>query len=170
MRNIHEVELFGMEIEIKEFSAVEGMHLLSTLAAPNPKQLLSGCRIKIGDDFVLLKNAALINEHVFDRAQIISPFQSLLGICKLVEDANFAFISKWNPVAVPHRFVSGARSVSPQATPSVINQLIQEGAATKKELEEYYSVLDAFQMLDILTAKGVNAAYAHEAAERERNK
>lgn len=170
MRNIHEKSMFGMEFEIKEYSAVDGLSILFSKKRPHPLEILKGCKIKSNGVLIPLSNVNVVNELLYDRAEILPPAAVLVALVKIIEEINFGFIATWKAVDVPYRFVSESKTVSPASTPSIINQLIQDGVATKKELEEYYSLLDAFQMLDIMTAKGVNAAYAQEAADRERKK
>lgn len=71
----------------------------------------------------------------------------------VVYDFSFGFLKTWKGVKVPRRFISDAKSVSTEYTDPLISQLIQEDYASLRELEEYYSLEDAFRMFDIMTAK-----------------
>lgn len=168
MRKVEILKFFGLEFEVTQFSAVEGLEILFPKSPVHPVVALNGTKIKVGGEFVPLKGRELINELLVDKAEIVPPYGVLMALLKLVDDINFGFLKTWKSVKVPSRFVSGARTVSSDATPSIIAQLIQDNVASQKELEEYYSLEDAFKMLDVMTAKGVNAAYAAEAAETER--
>lgn len=168
MKKKTELEMFGIFFEVEQFSATEGLEILFTKDKIHPTRYLSKCVMVKGNERFDMGVAANINRHLFDRAKIVPPTGVLSALIKLVDSFNFEFLVGWDAVKVPSRFISGARTVSSKGTPSIIAQLIQDGIATKKELEEYYSLEDAFQMLDVMTAKGVNAALANEAAERER--
>lgn len=170
MRDKTNISMFGLSFEVTQFSAVTGLEILFSKERVRPEKYLSCCVLVRDGNRIEMGAPSAINELIEDEAGIVPPAGVLAALIKLIHSFNFSFISTWEAVRVPGRFISGARTVSTKGTPSIISQLIQDDVATKRELEEYYSLKDAFQLLDIMTAKGVNAALAQEAADRDRKK
>lgn len=170
MRKTEEFSAFGITIEVTQFSATEGLEILFSKNKQDVLKMFSSSKIKTENGFESIKTKQQINFIFEDIAGILPPVTVLTAMMKLVENFNFGFLSEWNSVKVPERFTSNSRSVSSKNTPSIVAQLIQDGIANKRELEEYYSLQDAFEMLDIMTAKAVNAALSQEAAERAAKK
>ena len=163
MINTVSFEAFGVKYKTKQFAAAKALRLMDRLAWVHPVDLLETTEA----DGVCLDTPEAINKAILDRAGILAPREVLNGILALVKEANYGFISAWKGVKVPRRFINeAATTISTHADP-LISVLIQEDVATLKELEEYYSLEDAFTMFDIVMAKNVNAALSHEAAMNE---
>lgn len=160
---------FGIEYRTVQFSAVEGIQFLGDQGDLHPTQLLQKtearlCAKKGLGEWVRLDDPGCINTAVFDMANVLPPRDVLNGVMSLIRDFNFGFMGEWQSAKIPNRFIEGIKTVSSNHTESLISQLIQDEVATLKELEEYYSLEDAFKMFDILLVKGINTALSNEAA------
>lgn len=115
----------------------------------------------------LLDSKEAINYLVIDAAGVLAPRIVLNGILSLVNDYNFKFMDGWKSVKVPPRFTEQSASVTSKNVDPMASQLIQDDVASLRELEEYYSLEDAFKMFDTIMVKGVNSALSHEAATKK---
>ncbi|ABL96831.1 hypothetical protein BcepF1.100 [Burkholderia phage BcepF1] len=159
-------EAFGVKYRTKQFAAARGLELLSDEDV-YPTDFLEKTEVLFEGAWLSLKDEENIDRAIRDEAKILAPRVVLDGILFVVHDFNFGFLKNWKGVKVPRKFLSEAKSVATDYADPIIAQLIQDDMASLKELEEYYSLEDAFKLFDILTAKGVNIAYQHEQAERE---
>lgn len=162
-----EFDAFGINYRCKQFDAVSGLEILDQLTAASPQQMLGLTEVEFNCQWHPLADAANINAYVYDLAGVISPLMALRAVMSIVQEFNFGFLATWRGVRIPGRFISGAKSVSTEHAKPLVAQLQQNGTATLKELEEYYSLHDAFKMFDVNVAKGVSEAYAQEAAAKE---
>lgn len=153
---------FGVKYRTTQFSAVTGLEFTSRTADLHPCEILGQTDVKIGAVWRSLSDPKVINMGVTDKARVVSPLMVLNGIISLVRDFNFAFIDNWRGVKVPTRFLDQTNSVSSENIDPIVRQLIQDDVATLKELEEYYSMEDAFKLFDTLMVKGINQAIAQE--------
>ena len=165
MRKSREFVMFGVFYRVKQFSAVEGMVFLESDAdEPYPCDMLAYTEAKVIDGWASLAVATNVDELVRDMAGIQPPRVVLQGLTRLVHEFNFGFLHGWKGVKVPGRYTTGLASINSQHSDPMLAHLVQENIATLRELEEYYSLEDAFSMFDMSVAKGVNAARANEAA------
>lgn len=162
MRREEQFEVFGRKYKVKEFSAVHGMMLLDDANNVHPEDMLSDCKV-ILDGVEISLNWRNINAYVIDEAGVIPPLLVLKSVITKVDKFNYGFLSDWKSVKVPGRF-RGAQSEIPKHVPNMFSDLMQNGLATLKELETYYSLRDAFSMFDALVTKTLNEALAQEAA------
>jgi len=159
-------DAFGMSYRTAQFPAAGGMELMGHMIDMNPMDVL--CRTEArGPDgaWTRLDNRDSVNEFVRDALGIMPPILVLRGLTKIVNDFSFGFAREWKGVKIPARFRTGP--VDPKSSSYVdpmIAQILSEGMATLRELEEYYSLEDAFKMFDVIVAKSVNSALAHEVA------
>lgn len=167
MRKTKEYEFFGQKYRVKQFSAVDGVSYLFAKDY-NLEEYLSCSEVMINSEWEKLDSKEKINKYVIDCAGVIAPTIVISALLKFIEELNFAFIPDWKPVKVPTRFLSGAKKIEAHSTHGIISQIIQDGAATKRELEEYYSLHDAFEIMDVMTVKGLNAAISSEMTMKER--
>ncbi len=131
----------------------------------HPCDMLSQTSAQRADgSWATLDNQAAINDHVVDAANVLAPRLVLNALLSLVGDFNFKFMEGWKAVKVPARFADGATTVTSKNVDPMASQLIQDGVATLRELEDYYSLEDAFKMFDTIMVKGVNSALSHEAS------
>ncbi|QOV06248.1 hypothetical protein CPT_Maja_028 [Burkholderia phage Maja] len=160
-------EAFGVKYRTTQFAAVRGLEILSKGDDIYPTEFLEKTEVLLGDEWLSLKEEENIDRGIRDEAGILAPRVVLDGVNVVVNEFNFGFLKAWKGVKVPRKFLSDAKSVSTEYSEPIVAQLVQDEMATLRELEEYYSLEDAFKLFDILTAKGVNLAYQHEQAERE---
>lgn len=164
-KKIKKFTAFGVSYETQQHSAVFGSALIGGNATASPIDLLSTTFVVTSDQRrIQLDSRESINELVVDKANIICPNIVLRGILSIIHEFNFKFIESWRGVKVPRRFYDDAQSIKSDNLDPMISQIIQEGSATLKELEDYYSTEDAFKLFDAIMVKGVNAALSHEAS------
>jgi hypothetical protein len=154
---------FGRKYRTRQFSAIEALSIMMRDEDAHPSEILKYTEV-FNIDWHRLDNNAAINEYVEDVTEIVAPLLILVGIMGIVRDHNFGFLYKWKGTKVPARFTSDAKSVKSEHVGPMIQQLVQDGMATYRELEEYYSLEDAYKMFDIGVVKSVNSAYAYEEA------
>jgi hypothetical protein len=159
-------EMFGVSYRSIQFSAVRALEMI---AAQNvsPLEALERTSVLVGEDWVELDSRERVNQYVRDRAELISPHLVLRGLLKTVGDHSCGIAKGWKGVKIPTRFTADGQGLTTRRSAHVdpvVETILQHDAATLRELEEYYSLEDAFKMLDVIVAKGVNDALAQEAA------
>lgn len=159
-------DAFGVQYRVTQFPAVTCMAMLGTITSPVEE--LSRTEVKAQTGWVLLDNRAAINEYVVDKVNVLPPVIVLRGILRLVHDHSFAFTKEWKGIKIPLRLQGDGEIKNSTHIQPMMAQILTEGMATLRELEEYYSLEDAFKMFDIIVAKSVNSALAHEAASKRR--
>ncbi len=163
MRKTQEFPLFGFKYQMKQISAVEGFERI--LKEDVPILPLLGT-VKI--DGVPLDNEAVINELVFDKIQVMQPRLVLKSLITIVNDFNFGFMDKRKEVRVPSYLRSESSIPNHTVDSPILAALIAEDKATLRELEEYYSLEDAFRLYDIIFAQKLNEAESQYAASKRR--
>lgn len=168
MRKEKKFELFGIEYKTMQFSAVEGFDMVDCLPIIQPLEMLKYTSVvKYDGSEFPLNIQRNIDLHVKDGVGRIAPALVLRALMQIVQNHSFGFLREWKGTQIPNRFLSGAKTVSSEYVEPVIANLVTANLATMKELEEYYSLYDAFVMFDAMLVKTVNEAYAQEAAEAE---
>ena len=166
-RKTENFEFFGNKFRIKQFAAVRGMEILEKENL-DPTEVLECTEVRTENgDWVLLDNDDDINKYVKDVINHIPPLNVMKILMSEVRLFNFRFLDGWAPVRIPSRFQSDAKSISSAYTQPIIANLMSEDYATLRELEEYYSLEDAFKMFNVMLTKAVNTALSHEAAEQK---
>lgn len=156
---------FGIKYRTEQFSAIRGLEMLARPDDIHPCELLAQTEVLTPHgEWVSLADQDAVNIYVADAIGIIAPRMALKGVLALVEEYNFKFMNGWRAVKVPTRFTDGAAMVKSSNIDPMASQLIQDGVATLKELEDYYSLEDAFKLFDTIMIKGVNAALSHESS------
>lgn len=158
--------IFGKEYKTVQFAAVPALEIMTNSHCMRPEEILRQTWAKDSDGhWTQLDSRELINRHVVDAIGAIPPRLVLQAILQFVNDFSFGFVAGWKGVKIPKRLIQGVSDPkeSQHADPLVAT-LFSENVASLRELEEYYSLEDAFKMFDVLVAKGVNAALANEAA------
>jgi len=156
--------MFGVKYRTTQFDAVSGLDLMELLRTVHPCEVLKKTEVEVMGNWVPLNDPDNVNFYVKDVLGIVPPLKVLIALSDTVSAFSFEFLSGWKGVKVPSRFISDAVSVSTAYSKPLITQLVQSGSASLKELEEYYSLEDAFKMFEINVAKGVNDALSSEAA------
>jgi hypothetical protein len=156
---------FGVKYRTRQFNAVLGLEIMGAARELHPTDLLSTTDVEISrGEWAGLADGNNINEYVRDAIGFLPSVLALRGLVEVVRDYNFAFVSNWKGVKIPRRLVDGAPSVKSEHVSPMVAQIVQDGAATLRELEEYYSLHDAFKMFDIIVVKGLNNALSNESA------
>ena len=157
---------FGVQYRTTQFPALPALDMLGDVKSP--MDLLSRTAVKIDGEWMALDSREAINKLVIDRAFVLPPVTVLRGITRLISDYSFSFAREWSGVKIPSRFKTAGEVKSSEHVSPMVSQIMQEGMATMRELEEYYSLEDAFKMFDVLVVKSVNSALSHEAASKGR--
>lgn len=170
MRKVINKFSFGNEYRIRQYSATEGFEFMTKMESESPTVLFKDTSVKVGAKrWVLLDNKKAINEYVKDVLDIVNCHDVLAEIMVFVIELNFGFLDSWKAVEIPSRLCASVDEKD-QAKPSddpVMSQLIANKIATMKELEEYYSLEDAFRMYNIYLSDNLNKALASEASYKE---
>jgi hypothetical protein len=161
-------DLFGVTYRTTQFAAVTALDIMARAGSVHPTENLRLTEVKTKGGWVRLDTAEAINEWVIDVLFAIPPNLVLNGVLKVVNEFSFGFTAGWTGVKIPSRFKSDDPPRESKYVDPLIAQLLQEEAATLRELEEYYSLEDAFKMFDVMVAKGVNAALAQESAMKKK--
>ncbi len=171
MRKETKFNAFGVEYKSKHFAAIPGFAVLAQPGDIHPLVLFADTHVKNEEgEWQPMSDPNIVNKYVVDVTGTLAPLLVLRSVVELVNDYNFGFLIGWQGVKVPTRFRSDLQAVHSTYSDPVISQLIQDGAATMQQLDEYYSLEDAFRLFDILVAKGVNTAKANEAAAKKSKK
>jgi hypothetical protein len=170
MRKVTNVTAFGSEYRIRQYSAVDGFEFMTKMESESPEILLKDTSIKVGaKKWVLLDNKESINEYVKDVLNIVDGHEAISKIISFVIEFNFDFLDHWKATEIPSRLcapIDDKDQIEFSDNP-VMAQLIANKIATMKELEEYYSLEDAFRMYDIYVEDSLNKALASEASYKE---
>ncbi|AWN08528.1 hypothetical protein HOV04_gp26 [Xanthomonas phage XcP1] len=158
---------YGVRYRTKQFTAIQGLEILSKTEKISPVDVLLNTEVQVDGVWLTLSDPFNINEYVKDATLILPAIAVLNGVVDLVRDYNFGFIGDWSGVKVPKRLTEQSSSVSSNHVSPMVSQIIQDGAATMRELEEYYSLQDAFKLFDVMVAKGLSEALANEAASKK---
>lgn len=169
-RQTKEFAMFGVAYRSREYPAIRGMEIFSLKREFHPFDLLEGTEAfdSVRGEWVPLTSRSAVNALVKDMAYIIAPRAVLQSLTEMVHDLNFEFARHWKGVRVPGRFRDGGDSVGSVHIPSMFGQMVTSKVATLRELEEYYSLKDAFVMFDAMTVSSINEALAHEAAAQKK--
>lgn len=157
-------DLFGVEYKTTQFPAITALQIMENAATMHPIDNLRQTFVRSGKEWKPLDSREAVNELVVDKAFILPPRIVLQAVLKTVNEFSFGFVTGWRGVRIPTRFTSGTAPKESRYVDPLIAQLLQEEVANLRELEEYYSLEDAFKMFDVMVAKGVNAALAQEEA------
>lgn len=160
-------DMFGVKYRSRQFCATIAMDMLSIKTEIAPTSMLAQTEVDFKGTWLPLDNEPNINLAVEDVIGQVAPVMVLRALVGIVHDFNFSFLDVWKGNKVPERFLSNARVVEAKSSTPLIFQLIQDGSASLRELEEYYSLEDAFKMFDIAVTKGINTALANEAATKK---
>lgn len=159
-------QMFGVNYKTTQYSALVGIDMLKRNNKAPYETLHKTCAIFDGVEYPL-SDPLNVDKYVEDVIAGMAPRIVLDALLDIVNDFNFGFLINWKPVHVPQRFCANIDSIASAAVDPLVSSIVQAGSATLRELEEFYSLEDAFAMMDIMTAKGVNDALAHESAQEE---
>jgi hypothetical protein len=167
MRHSIEFDLFGNQYRNLEFAAVDGVDILcdDDDKKTHPLQMLKHCDVWNGEAWIPLNSRERINDLVTDAAKMSTPMQVLDALIVMVFKLNFDFLKTWKPVNIPKRLLSDVPDdLEASRIDPVISLIVMSDKATMRELEEYYSTVDAFKIYDMIAVENVNRALGTEAA------
>jgi hypothetical protein len=166
-RKSREFSAFGVKYRTTQFAAMRGLELIDEHKNVHPCEMLELTEVYGPDEnWHSLAYEDNVNSYVEDSIGVIPPLLVLKAIADLVNEYSFGFLVGWKGVRIPSRFTDGFRPVTTHHAQPLVSQLVQDKTAELRDLEEYYSLEDAFKMFDIMVAKGVNEALANEAASK----
>lgn len=167
MRKKKNFPLFGFNYQMTQLSAMVAFDRI-TSDSTDILPLMESVSI----DGVPLNNRAIINEKVVDKIGWIKPRLVLNALIFEINDFNFGFLNIRKQVKVPSHLLSGDRPepLSKQYMDSspILAMLVSEGKTTLRELEEYYSLEDAFRLYDIIFFDKLDEAEANYASMKRR--
>lgn len=160
-------DVFGVEYRTVQFPAIAALAVMENAERIHPTDNLRLTEVKHDGKWYALDSREAINKYVIDAAFILPPRLVLQAVLKIVNEFSFGFVNGWRGVKIPSKFISGVAPRESRHVDPLVAQLLQEDVASMRELEEYYSLEDAFKLFDVMVAKGVNAALAQEAAAKD---
>ena len=175
MRKVKTADLFGHNYRMTQLSAAsafEQMYLAS--GGDDLLPLVSTVEFINAENgaAIRLDNAAAINANVKDRIDVMKPRLVLSALYQAVHEFNFGFLENRKAVKVPRHLTSDldveVRSVEGESP--ILATLIAEGKATLRELQEFYSLEDAFLIYDVLFIEKLNNAEIQHAAMKSAKK
>lgn len=173
MRKTKTATLFGHTYRLTQLPAAAAFDQMYSKEQDDILPLISTVEFvhANGTAAVRLDNAASINAHVYDRLNVMKPRMVLAALYQAVHEYNFGFLDSRKPVKVPRYLRSDidveVRSV--EGSP-ILATLIAEGKATLRELQEFYSLEDAFLIYDVLFIEKLNTAEIQHAATQKSKK
>jgi hypothetical protein len=159
---------FGVSYRTKEFGAAESFAFLDRLDTLQPVDMLRYTEVLTeGGQWARLSDPQNINAYVRDICRALKAHEVLQALITLVRELNFGFLNTWKPVPIPSRFVSNAEHRKLDHIAPIMSRLISEHLASLNELQEFYSLNDAFDMYDVFANENLNKALSTEAASKE---
>ncbi|MEX3933144.1 hypothetical protein AB4Y32_15310 [Paraburkholderia phymatum] len=166
MREATNFNMFGVNYRARHFAAYGAVGMFGRLDEIDPTELLALTEVKDGEEWHSLGTPQNIDRFVRDVCGEVRPHEALEALMSLVKQYNFGF--KVPKYRVPHRFRSKvAPHDDPDGTHPVLAWLFVEGKATWRELQEDYSLEDAFKMHHQLLVSKVKAAEEAEQAQKD---
>ncbi len=170
-RRIEEFEAFGVRYRARDLSAADAFHLfLKPEIEFDPFAILIAAEAEAYDSeakaWVRLDSRHSINLLVCDKAHSIANHLVLNGVLIILKQRNVGFLlnGEWKPVKIPSRLQSGVDPVYTERIDPIFGSIVANHMATMKELQEFYSLKDAFELFDIMAIDSLNKALSNEAA------
>ncbi|MBC8640171.1 hypothetical protein IAG25_25400 [Caballeronia sp. EK] len=162
----------GVHYRTQEFSATEGLAITSHDAKKGgpvqPHHWLRLTEVQTPEgEWVSLSQPRNIDAYVKAIPAAVAPHIALAEVIDAVRGYNFDFLDTWKPVPVPTRFVTDLTPRKHEGVHPILSRLEGEHLASRRDLQEFYSLRDAFGMFDASCLRAVNAALAAEKAELE---
>ncbi|MFX1674389.1 hypothetical protein PWR63_19330 [Paraburkholderia sp. A2WS-5] len=166
MRETKYFSAFGVDYRTRHFAAYGAVGMFGRLDEIHPTELLALTEVRDGEEWHSLGSPQNIDRYVRDVLGIVRPHEVLAALMSLVKQYNFGF--KVAKVNVPHRFRSKTEEKDdPGGMHPVLSWLYTEKQASWRELQEDYTLEDAFRMHRELLKSKVKAALESEAAQKE---
>lgn len=165
-------ESFGVRYRITQMSAAAAFAVfIAPNSDPNPIDALAGMEVQDGENgWIPLNDEMSVNTLVRDTRTIVKPRLVLNGLIKVAFDYNCGFLKDRKRIKVPSYLRSVSNEHDTGDEDPVLSALIAEDKATLRELEEYYSLEDAFRIYDVSFRDKLVKAKAQHAAMKEAQK
>lgn len=162
-------ESFGVRYQVAQMSAAKAFAVfLAQGADPEPLEALAGMFVLDSErGAVPLNDEMSVNTFVRDTRTIVKPRLVLNGLIAVAFDFNCGFLKSRKHIRVPSYLRSKSEPQESEGEDPVLSVLIAEDKATLRELEEHYSLADAFRIYDIYFRDKLNKAEAQHAAIQE---
>lgn len=159
-RQTKEFEAFGVRYRVQQMAAYDAFRFVMMEAQPDPLEVLRGAHVQRDGAWVALDSAAAIDTCVRDAASILQPRQVLSGLISVVSDFNWGFLSTRKQERVPSYLRSDSKVRGVDGVSPIMSAIIAAGKASLRELQEFYSLRDAFEIFDVLFVDSLNKAQA----------
>ncbi|WP_017349814.1 hypothetical protein [Pantoea sp. A4] len=167
MRKVNQWSAAALTFKTREFDARTGSEIMFRINEVEPVDLLKETEVLVGGQWLPLTEEN-IDLHVHDEFAVLTPLNMLELLLNTVKEHNFGFVINRKSVRFPTRFQKDAgKMTQSEALDPLLAMIVGSGRATLRELEEYYSFRDAYDMADLITAETVNRLLANEQAEKE---
>ncbi|WP_261525992.1 hypothetical protein [Burkholderia multivorans] len=172
-RQAKEFESFGVRYRIQQMSAFEAFAFVMMKEEPNPIDILrsSAAEAKVDGRWVALDSAEAVDAYVRDVAGALQPRAVLNGLVRVATEYNWGFLNTRKQEKVPSYLRSDSTVRSVDGVSPIMGAIIATGKASLRELQEFYSLADAFQIFDVIFADQLNKAQAsYDAAQAMKTK
>jgi hypothetical protein len=162
-------ESFGVRYQVTQMSAAKAFAVfLAQGADPEPLDALAGMVVLDSErGAVPLNDQVSVNTFVRDTRTIVKPRLVLNGLVAVAFDFNCGFLKSRKRIKVPSYLRSDSEPQELGGEDPVLSALIADDKATLRELEEYYSLEDAFRIYDVFFNAQLSKAKAQHAAMKE---
>lgn len=165
MRKTAALNVYGVKYMAKQLAAADAFEWMTT---PDDEESMMVILRSVSIDGVPLDSAAVVNDKVRDPINVMRPRLVLKELLRIVGKFNFGFLDERKQVKVPTYLKSDTEARLVEGESPIMGVLISENRASLRELEEYYSMEDAFRLYDIVFIDKLNAAEANHAAYKKR--
>ncbi|MFA8389732.1 hypothetical protein ACEPUD_06340 [Burkholderia ubonensis] len=159
-RQTMEFESFGVRYRVRQMAAYDAFRFFMMEEQPDPVEVLQGAEVKADGCWVALDSAEPINAYVRDTKGILQPRTVLSGLISFVSDFNWGFLKDRKQEKVPKYLQSDSQVRGVEGVSPIMGTIMAAGKASLRELQEFYSLHDAFQIFDVLFFDQLNKAQA----------
>lgn len=145
-------EISGLSVRFQKVPAIAAFELLDNKTT---HKAVAWTSVKVDGQWVGLTDDDVVNA-------VLPDWEALVEIETAAVDYNFGFLDSWRPIRVPASMEPQYSTITSRHANPIVSALVSAEMATILELREHYSLEEAFQMLDIATAKSVNEHKAME--------
>ncbi|KVG38159.1 hypothetical protein WL29_08155 [Burkholderia ubonensis] len=161
-RNTKEFESFGVRYRIRQMAAYDAFRFVMMDEQPDPIEVLqvAAAEVKVDGCWVALDAAEPINAYVRDTKGILQPRTVLSGLISVISDFNWGFLKDRKQAKVPSYLRSDSQVRGVDGVSPIMSAIMAADKANLRELQEFYSLHDAFQIFDVLFSDQLNKAQA----------
>ncbi|WP_175720765.1 hypothetical protein [Burkholderia anthina] len=161
-RQTKEFDAFGVRYRVRQMAAFDAFGFVMMAEQPDPIDILrsSAAEAKIDGRWVALDSAESVDAYVRDVAGAFQPRAVLNGLVLVATDYSWGFLNTRKKERVPSYLQSNSTVRSVDGVSPIMSAIIAAGKASLRELQEFYSLADAFQIFDVIFADQLNKAQA----------